>query len=183
MKSNVCNGRAKRLVQLQNLGIWGQFFMPNVLDYPHLPLKCKLFIICTWTKMTCKYLLDLRKDIIIMVGNSAKISPIYFCGEISSYMKILPILPHLDPTLSRSLQINDPRDRMQFVVCKSLSPHLPFMSFWNYSTYCLSYFLFALKMNTPVKSRRFASDFQAPPYYNMGPTCLTSKYRNDSVLP
>lgn len=66
--------------------------------------------------MTCKYLLDLRKDIIIMVGNSAKISPIYFCGEISSYMKILPILPHLDPTLSRSLQINDPRDRMQFVV-------------------------------------------------------------------
>lgn len=97
MKSNVCNGRAKRLVQLQNLGIWGQFFVPNVLDYPHLPLKCKIFIICTWTKMTCKYLLDLRKDIIIMVGNSAKISPIYFCGEISSYMKILPILPHLDP--------------------------------------------------------------------------------------
>lgn len=97
MKSNVCHGRAKRLVQLQNLGIWGQFFMHNVLDYPHLPLKCKIFIICTWTKMTCKYLLDLRKDIIIMVGNSAKISPIYFCGEISSYMKILPILPHLDP--------------------------------------------------------------------------------------
>lgn len=49
--------------------------------YPHLPLCCgKNIIICTWIKMTCNYLLDLRKD--IKVKNLPKMTPIFFSGQI-----------------------------------------------------------------------------------------------------
>lgn len=46
--------------------------------------------------------------------------------------------------------------------CQSVPPHLPSMSFSHYFTYRLPYFLLAWKVSTPVNSRRFASDSQAP---------------------
>lgn len=77
-------------------------------------------IIGAWIKITGNCLLDLRKD--IKVRNLPKITPISFSGQIKRLIdplcnvNILPILPHLDPTLPRSLQRDDLRDRVKSVV-------------------------------------------------------------------
>lgn len=82
--------------------------------------KKKIYIIGAWIKITGNCLLDLRKD--IKVRNLPKITPISFSWQIKRLIdplcnvNIVPILPHLDPTLPRSLQRDDLRDRVKSVV-------------------------------------------------------------------
>lgn len=157
--------------------------------FPHLPLCCGKFIICTWPKMTCNYMMDLRKD--IKVRKSPKITPISFSGKIK-HLFGPPVycqkFTHFAPFRSHPTAL--PAERWppgQGAICSLTCPlpaslYRPTSHPCHFYTISLPYFLLTWKVSTPVNSRRFASDSQAPPYNTMGPTCFTSKYRNDSQL-
>ena len=95
--------------------------------YPHLALYCGKYIICTWIKMTCNYLLDLRKD--IKLKNLPKMTPISFSGQIkciqsvSSYCfhHFLMIFNKNTHTCKRNTIEIDEREYIQDIFIEQLS--------------------------------------------------------------
>lgn len=142
--------------------------------------------------MTCNYMLDLRKG--IKVRNSPKITPISFSGKIKrlfgppvycqNFTHFAPFRPH--PTAL-------PAERWppgQGAIC-SLTCPLPASLYRPTSHPCHFYTISLTVCPTFFLHEKWAHLSTAavshltpkhPPYNTMGPTCFTSKYRNDSQL-